>query len=74
MCNVNGSSGYNMGNKHAVCDRSWYDNIWLVIWLEMRSLFLKIFGCSSNAANETLNIMAIINCANLFLLNKTNTY
>ena len=32
-------------------------------------------GCSSHAsANETLNIVAIINCANLFLLNKTNTY
>ena len=58
-----------------VCDGSWYKNIWLVIWLGNERLISEDdFDCSSNAANETLNIVAIINCANLFLLNKTNTY
>lgn len=63
-------------NRYDVCDGSCYKNIWLVIWLGNERLISEDadLGCSSQSANETLNIMAIINCANLFLLNKTNTY
>lgn len=51
-------------------------DMWLVICLGNERLISEDgdLSSSSNAVNETLNIMPIINCANLFLLNKTNTY